>query len=251
MRRVQRELYDRSTRTLIATGNMTTARAGQTATLLKNGRVLIAGGDGSDGKPSTSAELYDPLTGTFSPAGNMISSRSHHTATLLKHATVLVAGGIADSSLVSAEIYNPSTETFSITGDMIRTRPGYHTATLLNDGRVLIAGGHSGFGSGLRIAELYDPSTGTFSRTGDMTRFRQEHTATLLNDGTVLIAGGVDDTSPWSFNSSSRARAHIGTIRGIAAATTARLSRFIKIRCRSPHLGVDSNNSSPFQLAVP
>ncbi len=51
--------------TFMATGDMTTARASHSATLLFDGRVLIVGGD----KEGT-AELYDPTTGTFTPTGN-------------------------------------------------------------------------------------------------------------------------------------------------------------------------------------
>lgn len=94
--------------TFTATGSMTSARAGHTATLLLNGKVLIAGGDG----PAASAELYDPSTGTFAPAGNMITARRTHTATLLAGGRVLIAGGfvgLSNSPTASAELYDPST----------------------------------------------------------------------------------------------------------------------------------------------
>ena len=53
-----------------ATGNMNTPRHGHTATLLKDGRVLVAGGnDGSN--PLTTAELYSPATGTWRQTGRL------------------------------------------------------------------------------------------------------------------------------------------------------------------------------------
>jgi choline dehydrogenase-like flavoprotein len=52
------ELYNPATGTWTATGSLTTARDGHTATLLPNGKVLVAVGNGLSGVLS-SAELYD------------------------------------------------------------------------------------------------------------------------------------------------------------------------------------------------
>ena len=85
-----------------------------TATLLTNGKVLIAGGrySGSNG-PTASAELYDPATGTFTPTGDMTRPRSSHTATLLPDGTVLILGGLFGGNLgVMPELYDPETGSF-------------------------------------------------------------------------------------------------------------------------------------------
>ncbi len=171
-----------------ATGNMTTAREYHTATLLNNGKVLIAGGNDGTNALAT-AEIFDPATGIFTPtAGPMTTPRSSHTATLLANGPaatngkVLIAGG---DLAHSAELFDPATGTFTPTaGSMTRGRSS-HTATLLNDGRVLLAGGY-----GASTAELFDPATGTFSATGSMSIDRSSARAALLNNGTVLIAGG-------------------------------------------------------------
>ena len=154
----------------ITTGSMATVRGeGHTATLLPNGKVLVAGGWVIDGGILSSAELYDPATGMFSDTDNdyMMVARANHTATLLSNGKVLIAGGAVYYTGVwsSAEIYDPATGVFSATGSMTTPRMN-HTATLLNNGKVLIVGGYNDIDGVLSSAEIYDPETGTFSPTG-------------------------------------------------------------------------------------
>ena len=137
-----------------ATGSMTTARESHTATLLPDGKVLMAGGfDGTN--VIASAEFYDPAAGTFTVTGSLTVARVGHTATLLPSGKVLIAGG---DGLGTAELYDPDSGTFAATGSMIVAR-SYHTATLLPNGTVLIAGGWNddsgGAGETLASAELY------------------------------------------------------------------------------------------------
>ncbi len=140
------ELYDPGTGKFSPTGSMVLGRAGTAATLLHDGRVLIAGGsvDNLNLQVATLAELYDPKTGEFSPTGSMAHMRFGLSATLLMDGRVLVLGGsnIVSGPTATAELYDPATGTFSSAGSMATTRAGY-TATLLPDGQVLIAGGDS------------------------------------------------------------------------------------------------------------
>jgi Kelch motif/Galactose oxidase, central domain len=175
----------------IYTGSLNVARAEHTATLLPDGKVLVA--CGTDGSPFNSAELYDPATGTWSFTGDALEPRAGHTATLLLDGRVLIAGGHTNGPLLppirTAEIYDPATGTWSATGSMNEERE-LHTATLLSDGRVLVVGGTSDRSSGLPSAEIYDPSTGIWTLTGNLINGRMRHTAALLRDGRVIVAGG-------------------------------------------------------------
>lgn len=190
-----------TTHGFLLTGSMATPRRFHTATLLPNGKVLVAGGQNASYTAVASAELYDPSSGTFSATGNMTVPRAGHTATLLNNGKVLIAGGNSDISgaaVSSAELYDPSTGTFTATTGTMTAARVSHTATLLQSGKVLIAGGDVLFynpsGQSLASAEIFDPSTGTFTAAGSMTVPRESHTATLLTSGKVLITGGSDGT---------------------------------------------------------
>ncbi len=174
----------------VPTGSMETSRYDHTATLLPNGKLLVAGGYNFD-TALTSAELYDPATGKFTATGGMITERSGHTATLLPNGKLLMAGGVKygiSGALSSAELYDPAKGTFTSTGSMGTAR-SHQTATLLPNGKVLITGGGD---LPSKSAELYDPATGLFTSTGNMAGVRACHTATLLPTGKVLVAGGYD-----------------------------------------------------------
>jgi uncharacterized delta-60 repeat protein len=200
------------------TGSLNNGRAYHTATLLANGKVLVAGGE-TDYVTYRDAQLYDPATGAWTGTGSMTTNRVYHTATLLPNGKLLVAGGEDNSGnvLSSAELYDPATGAWTATGSMTTAR-AYHTATLLPNGKVLVAGGEkAGY---LISAELYNPASGTWTATGTMGTARAYHTATLLPNGRVLIAGGYGSSGV--LNSAERYNPDTGTWTATPVLTTAR-----------------------------
>jgi Kelch motif protein/galactose oxidase-like protein len=201
-------LFDPASGTWISTGSLATGRSSHTATLLPNGKVLVAGGTNSvSGFPSlgtlASAELYDPASGTWIPTGNLAGARTGHQATLLPGGKVLVAGGFYNPpqavgvALATAELYDPVSETWLATGSLGAARSG-HTMTLLPSGQVLVAGG-SGGGSARASAELYHPSNGTWVATGSLTTARAGgQVAALLPTDEVLVAGGSNGSTTYA-----------------------------------------------------
>lgn len=176
----------------IATGDMVSARSQHSATLLPDGRVLIAGGASSN-VAIASTEIYDPAAGTFRIATPMSTARRGHTATLLPDDTVLLVGGWGNGgALASAELYDPVSGTLSPAGNLNTPRGG-HSAILLATGTVLIVGGYgTNAYPDVAPAELYDPSSRTFVPAGDYVgRGGCDFCAPSvpLPDGTALFPG--------------------------------------------------------------
>lgn len=189
------ELYNPATGTWSATARLLVARFGHTATLLNNGKVLVAGGATNDFGDSSLAtaesELYDPTTGTWTRTGDMNVGRVFHQTILLPDGRVLVSGGIVDSHpgiTAAAEVYDPATGAWTPTGSLNRGRYG-HGQVLLKNGKVLAFAGVgqvSGAGVNLNTAETYDPTVGVWTATGSFSAPGGLATGAMLPDGRVL-----------------------------------------------------------------
>lgn len=199
--------------TFVGTGSLNTGRAGHTALLLRDGRVLVIGGwygiESTSVPPPT--EIYDPTSGTFERLDPIVfalsrgndaleDNQAEFTATELPDGRVLVAGGrlgagpFARPPSSSAALFDPKTGVTTPAGEMTVARAG-HVAVLLRDGRVLLAGGVGGVAEeSLASAEIYDPATREFTATGPLATDRaykmQGLQAALLPSGRVLISGG-------------------------------------------------------------
>jgi N-acetylneuraminic acid mutarotase len=176
---------------------MSIARSRHTATLLKDGRVLVAGGRNVQGSSLRSAELYDPGTETWQQTGNLTDARAWATATLLREGQVLVTGGVSDDRINgainnSAEIYDPRTGAWTIVDHMANARYG-HQAGLLSNGIVLVTGGAGQEGDCIyKVAtEIYDPQSNRWTNVAPMMTARGFHSTAQLADGRILVIGGL------------------------------------------------------------
>ena len=164
---------------------MMQARFGHSATVLRDGRVLIVGGENEYG-PVDAAEIYDPVERAFKPSSNL-RGRSGHAAVLLSDGRVLITGGRDFSGPVqSTHFFDPLSEQFTA-GPAMRQARAAHTVTDIGGGRLLVVGGDQE-----GTLEVFDPALGSFVMLGQrLDDARNSHSATLLHDGTVLIAGGL------------------------------------------------------------
>jgi len=158
------ELYNPNTRTWSETGNMSNKRCWPAASLLRNGQVLVAGGQDRETR-FTSTELYNPQTGTWSPTGNLLCPISESILPLLPNGHAFLAGGTDPSGVTGrAESYDPTSGAWEQLAAM--NIPSYgHSMTLLSNGKVLIAGGSNGnsLPSGvISRAELFDAKAEIF-----------------------------------------------------------------------------------------
>ncbi len=179
------ELFDPVINSFSTVGPNVNPRSYHTATVLANGKVLIAGGS-TNVAIYNSAEIYDPVANKFTATGSLSLARFGADAVLLPNGKVLIAGGYYTAG--ASEVFDPVAGTFSPTG----TASYPHAdggAVLLSSGQVLIYGGGDAY-TATAIAETYSQTTGQFTVTGPMSLARSFFASALLQDGRVFVAGG-------------------------------------------------------------
>lgn len=198
------EIFDPTARTSTLLPHMHAPRAWHTATLLPDGRVLIAGGFSHGGSLATS-EIFDPATNRFLLLKNSMSEgRGAHTATLLEDGRVLMVGGFnnAQSASSTAEIFDPAREAYQRLPEPLNQARGAHAALKLKNGKVLVTGGSTDVYAPsspldsssvfLDSGELYDPLEGSFTEIpAKMYIPRANHAMVEIKEGLVLVVGGL------------------------------------------------------------
>lgn len=207
------EIYDPVAGTWTNTADMLKYRAGATATVLPDGRVLVAGGtegnnsnelhDVADllGTALKSTEIYDPVTDTWSWGTNMTEFKAGAMAATLNDGRWLVSGGVTHTLLFgipipdfseNQQIYDPTTGTWSNTADM-KDKRALGGMTVLSNGWVFIAGGAGGdiFNIGpIRDTEIYNPNTGTTTAKPNLSQDSAFNRVVPMPGVDALIIGG-------------------------------------------------------------
>lgn len=175
-------------------------RAGHTATLLKDGRVLFAGGFRTDRGGGTTtlatAEYFDPASGNFHLAPEL-TARAFHTASVLPDGQVLLAGGETVSAdnpvrLRSATLLDPKTG--NLTDLELLVARSRHAAAVDEGGRVLLVGGVGAAGGVVAQAEGFDAQGVGFEVSTPLPRVGAS--VVPLQGGKLLaVVGGSDGST--------------------------------------------------------
>jgi N-acetylneuraminic acid mutarotase len=195
------ELYDPATGTWRATAAYPWPSNGRfTATVMRNGKLLVAGGlIITDGASQSSAEIYDPEGETWRSTSDMNVARDNPTAVSLSDGRVLMAGGavwiwyeLRDFAIPNVEIYDPTTGKWTETTHMTIER-AHAFGTLLSNGEVLVIGGDGDDTVGhyaLTTAEIYNPDTRFWRPAGKRPSDIGGFSCVQLMDERILVTGG-------------------------------------------------------------
>ena len=180
-------------------GELSTGRYAPGATLLSDGRVLVAGGYSfEENRTHAGSDLFDPVTGTWSAGPKMRFDRNFPETIRLPSGDPLFVAGFRAKTGTTATSERFDTRTSRFAPDAEQGAPPsveereLFSVVRLEDGRALFTGGYSTLRrKTLASAELFDPKTGAFAAVpASLQQARFGHTSVLLPDGRVLIVGG-------------------------------------------------------------
>jgi hypothetical protein len=174
---------------------------GQRIVRLRDGRVMVMGGDGCAGSctiAQNNVDIYDPKTNAFTAAKPMNTGRTQFTAHVLPDGRVMVFGGASISAggvnapLDSIEAYDPTNDTWTTEPYKLSVGRTWHASSLVRDGTVLVMGGYT---QNLSCApsdtvDQVDPIAGTVQPFGTLPDPNTEWNAVTMLDGSVLGVGG-------------------------------------------------------------
>ncbi len=195
-------IYLPAAKKILPAGKLVTPRGDHTATLLKDGRVLVAGGRSAYSKYVAAAEIFDPKkfdpknpgAKTWSSTAPASVKRVSHGAALLPNGKVMVIGGYSTGHLDSLELFDPAGNTWSLLATKLKVKRASPSVTALKGGNVVIAGGYyqeKYKGYWTDSIEVYEVKTGLLKTVPDKMQFKRAgHQASLMSDGKVLITGG-------------------------------------------------------------
>jgi len=189
------KIWDPKTGNWNTSGLMATARSFPASALLKDGRVIVIGGEYIKDPVDTTlgtAEIFNPTAGKWTKTGSLKAARSGAMAVTLADGRVLVAGGYtAKGAVADSEIWGPASGTWTAIG----ATPIWGGSVLvpLPDGGALLAGGQDAGFKAVATAYRLDPKTDKWVATGKMLTAAYDRIAAVLADGRVLVAGGLPD----------------------------------------------------------
>lgn len=168
--------------------------AGHTATVLKDGRVLLAGGGTVD---SRDCEIYDPASDTFTSTGKLAVGRAGHQAALLRDGRVLVIGGYSTpnpTDHTAVEVYTPGTATWTTLGPYPGAADSGTSLTVLSDGSVLAAGGFhtSVYTGGTEVYRFLPSSNVWLPMTPLLSPWKNDFQVLPISGNRVMFLGGLE-----------------------------------------------------------
>ncbi|MED5374499.1 MAG: kelch repeat-containing protein [Myxococcota bacterium] len=188
-------------------GTGTDTWAGSTATLLQDGRVLIAGGgpslDYMENDALAQAVLFDPSTGTFSELLDLEEARVDHQAVPFHNGDVALISGISASNAIrQIEIYRAADDSIEPAAQLGTFNP---SAAPLGLEGILICGGMD-LGDEAFTDECFILDfSGNLSDAAPLPAPRGALQLTQLTDGLVLATGGASvngeaETDAWLYD---------------------------------------------------